>query len=262
MFLFLSKLLPLLVYPLGLSMLLLVFAWFAWKRRRRLARGAIAIAFFILWISSTPLLKDALMGSLENRYIPQGELPRAEAIVVLGGATRSQNPPRPWVDVNESGDRMIHAAQLYRAGKAPKVILSGGRINWRGDGQPESADMAELMVFMGVPKDAILQDPESLNTRQNAVNVQQIVEREQIEGPLLLVTSGFHMPRSMAIFRKLGMEAIPAPTDFLVAEGDTLKSTAQARLLSLLPEVENLWLTTKAIKEYIGFVIYWMKGWV
>jgi uncharacterized SAM-binding protein YcdF (DUF218 family) len=164
--------------------------------------------------------------------------------------------------VTDSGDRILHAAKLYREGKAPRLILSGGRIEWSGAGRAESADMAELLVFMGVPEAAMLQDATSLNTRQNAVNVQKIVKQEQIQGPLLLVTSAFHMPRSIAIFRKLGLDVIPAPTDFLVASGDARRSAAQARLLSLLPDAENLLYTTKAIKEYVGMMVYWLKGWM
>ncbi len=261
MFLFLSKLLPLLFYPLGFSIVLLGIALVFLKRRRVFGRVAIALALSLLWLSSTALVKDALVSSLERRYLPEA-LPQSTAIVVLGGATRSQNAPRPWVDVTESGDRILHAAKLYREGKAPRLILSGGRIEWSGAGRAESADMAELLVFMGVPEAAMLQDGTSLNTRQNAVNVQKIVKQEKIQGPLLLVTSAFHMPRSIAIFRKLDLDVIPAPTDFLVASGDARRSSAQARLLSLLPDAENLFYTTKAIKEYVGMVVYWLKGWL
>lgn len=261
MFLFLSKLLPLLVYPLGFSLLLLAIAAFLFKRRRGLARVLVALAFGILWASSTPLVTDTLVRSLEEQNLPT-VLPPAEAIIVLGGATKSANAPRPWVDVRDEGDRVLHAAQLYRQGKAPKIILSGGRIGWQGDGRAESSDMAELLEFMNVPRSAMLEDPGSLNTRQNAENVLEIVEREGIRGPMLLVTSAFHMPRSLAIFRKLNLDVVPAPTDFLYAEGDSRRPSPQARLLSLLPDVENLRTTTRMLKEYIGMVVYRLKGWI
>jgi len=71
--------------------------------------------------------------------------------VVLGGATKSAFFPRPTVDLSESGDaygglrlRLIYAAQLYRQKRAPIIILSGGRIDWRGSGSSESADMVYL----------------------------------------------------------------------------------------------------------------------
>jgi uncharacterized SAM-binding protein YcdF (DUF218 family) len=259
MFLFLSKLLPLLLYPIGLTLLLLVIALFLWRRRPRSARGLIIAAALILWVSSTDLASSALVQSLERQNVPLS-LPSAAAMVVLGGATHSGVPPRPTVEVNEAGDRVLYAAQLYRQGKAPKVILSGGRIAWHGAGSSESGDMAQLIEPMGVPKGAILEDPDSLNTRENAVNVQKILQAQGIQD-FLLITSAIHMPRSLMIFRKLGMTPIPAPTDFLKSDLDLGQSTNEAKLLSLLPQSENLGFTTQALKEYLGIWVYRLKGW-
>lgn len=259
MFLFLSKLLPLLVYPLGLSLLLMALALIWIPRHPRRARFAIATGLAILWLSSTPLLRDRLVGSLEGQNLPTA-LPNADVILVLGGATKSAIPPRPWVDVSEEGDRILQAARLYQQGKAPKLLLSGGRIGWAGAGNSEAADMAELLKLMGVPNSAILQEPNSLNTRQNAIYSQKILAEQGLER-ILLVTSAMHMPRSLAIFRKLGLDVVPAPTDFLVARGDR-DASPQARLLGLLPQAENLRDTTRAIKEYIGWVVYRLRGWL
>jgi uncharacterized SAM-binding protein YcdF (DUF218 family) len=167
------------------------------------------------------------------------------------------------VDLNEQGDRIFYGAQLYREGKAPVVIASGGRIEWRGGGPSESADMAQILEVLGVPPTAILQDPTSLNTYQNAVNVQQILEERELDR-ILLVTSAMHMPRSLAIFQHLGIDAIPAPTDFLVTqqELDEPNSSWQGTLLGLLPDSERLDMTTRALKEYLGTVIYRLRGWL
>jgi uncharacterized SAM-binding protein YcdF (DUF218 family) len=217
----------------------------------------------ILLSGSNGWVNDWLIQSLEMRHLPLKEMPKADAIVVLGGCTKPAEPPRPWVEVSEEGDRLVYAARLYREGKAPLVILSGGRIDWRGGGPPESADMAQLMEAMGVPKSAIEQDPSSLNTRENAVNVKKIMDTRGIR-KILLVTSAMHMPRSVLIFKKLGIDPIPSPTDFLTTQRDIqeLSSSTEAILLGNLPDAERLWLTTKAIKEYIGIAVYWLRGWV
>jgi len=219
-------------------------------------------ALFILLIAGNGTIATELIRSLETRYLPT-EIPTAEAIVVLGGATRSPDAPRPWVEVNEAGDRVLYAAKLYREGKAPLVILSGGRIRWRGGSGSEADDMAELLLTMGVPRSAIIEEPDSLNTYENARNVGKILERERIDR-VLLVTSAFHMPRSMAIFYKQNIKALPAPTDFLMAD-DFINAQAeswQGKLLSLIPSADNLALTTKALKEYLGAIIYRAKGWL
>jgi uncharacterized SAM-binding protein YcdF (DUF218 family) len=265
MFLFLSKLLPLLIYPLGLASLLLVIALvLAWKSPRW-SSIPVAIALLILFVSSNVWVSEQLAKSLEWRHIPKGELPTAEAIVVLGGATKPADPPRPMVDVSERGDRVLYAAQLYNQGKADLVVLSGGRLSWDNEesDQSEAADMAQLLDLMGVPETAILQEPNSLNTYQNAVFVRRLLEPRGIN-KILLVTSALHMPRSRLIFKKQGFDVIPAPTDFLVAfpTEENVDSSLQATIIDLFPDAGSIDMTTQVIKEYVGTLVYWLKGWL
>ncbi|HEY9762946.1 MAG TPA: YdcF family protein [Trichocoleus sp.] len=263
MFLFLSKLLPQFIYPLGLACLLLLVALVLLWRRPRWAAGAIALALLLLGVGGNPNISNALIRSLEWQHLPPASLPQAEAIVVLGGAIKPAVTPRPWVDVAEAGDRVLHGAFLYQAGKAPLLILSGGRITWKEGGPSESGDMAQLAMALGVPRSAIAEDPTSLNTYENAVNVKAILQQRQINR-VLLVTSAMHMPRSLMIFRRQGIDAIPAPTDFLITEQSLqeTRTTWQGRLLSLVPQAENLALISKALKEYIGIGVYRLRGWL
>ncbi|MBE9080508.1 YdcF family protein [Romeria aff. gracilis LEGE 07310] len=266
MFLFLSKLLPLLIYPLGLSCLLLTLGLFwLWRSPKRLGRvgGAIAAALIVLYVSSNPWASARLVQSLEWRYLPPETTPRADAIVVLGGSTFPATPPRPWVEVTDAGDRVLHGSRLYRQGYAPLLILSGGRIDWKDGGPPEADDMRQIAAAMGVPRADMLLEGTSLNTYQNAINVKKLLDARDLKS-VLLVTSAIHMPRSVAIFKKQGIDVIPMPTDFYVTEGSfpEMRRTSQARLLNLLPNAEAQDYFTRALKEYIGFAIYWLKGWV
>jgi uncharacterized SAM-binding protein YcdF (DUF218 family) len=261
---FLSKLLPLLVYPLGLSSLLMALAllWL-WRKPKR-AMAALALALFIIFFSSNPLVSNKLVSTLEWRYFPPDPMPSADAIVVLGGATEPALAPRPWVEVSERGDRILYGARLYNQKRAPKLILSGGRVTWRGGSGPsEAADMKAFAMAMNVPESAIILEGDSLNTRQNAVNVQKILQAQSINS-VLLVTSAIHMPRAVAIFTKLGIDIIPAPTDYLVPTEiyQSVHSTFQGRILSLLPDATAIDHFTDALKEYVGFAIYRLKGWV
>ncbi len=258
---FLSKLLPLFVYPIGLCSLLLVIGLLSiWKHPRR-ATWAIALALFILFFSGNPLVSDKLVSTLESQYLPPDPVPTADAIVVLGGATAPQIAPRPWVEVLEAGDRILYGARLYNQGKAPKLILSGGRVTWRGgSGASEADDMKALAMAMNVPETDIVLEGASLNTRQNALNVQPILKEHAIDS-VLLVTSAIHMPRSMAIFKKLGINAIPAPTDYLVPTESPI-NTIEGRILALIPDAKSTFQFTNALKEYVGFVIYRLRGWV
>jgi len=276
--LFLSKLLPLFFYPLGLSSLLITIALviLLWRSKRsrnssnsnklislfkksRLASTLIGIALVILLLSSNEIFSKWLVRSLEWQYLPSADIPQAEAIVILGGGTRPRIAPRPWYEVNEAGDRILYGSWLYKQGKAPLIIVTGGRAEWLGDGgNPESEDMTAIAEIMGVPSSAIIQEGQSFNTRDNAINTKQILIKRGLN-KILLVTSALHMPRSMEMFRKVGVESIAVPTDFLSVQNENSKGLAA--LLDLLPTVDALKNTTNAIKEYIGLLVYQLAGW-
>jgi uncharacterized SAM-binding protein YcdF (DUF218 family) len=263
MFLFLSKLIPLFFYPIGATCLLLVIALVLWFVKSKLTPAFLSAALIILFLSGNTWVSNWLAQSLEWQYIPKTELPKADAIVVLGGGIRSKAYPRPDVDFSEAGDRVWYGASLYRAGKAPKIIVSGGRIIWKGGGNPESEDLTNLLVTMGVPKADIIPESDSMNTRDNGVYVQKILKANNFK-TILLVTSAMHMPRSMAIFKHLGIKAIAAPTDFRVSqlELDEPNIQTESVILSLMPDDENLSVTTAAIREYIGMWVYKVKDWL
>jgi len=262
-FLFLSKLLPLFLYPLGLtSLFLLLGLIIAWKRPT-LALVPMGMSLLIILVASNAWVSSLLMQSLEWQQISSEELPEAEAIILLGGSTRVPTPPRNTVEITESGDRVLYAAHLYKEGKAPVIIATGGRITWLQNAPPEADSMKNLLIEIGVPESAIIEETQALNTYENALYTKKILEKRGIKQSLL-VTSASHMPRSLRVFQKQGIDVIPAPTDFLVTQLDweQLQMTPQATLFNLLPSAENLKQTTQALKEYLGLIVYWLKGWI
>jgi uncharacterized SAM-binding protein YcdF (DUF218 family) len=282
--LILSKILPLFLAPIGLvSIFLSVALILLWRdsfqdayRHKKIVNGNVkpkgkfrqipfppifvGMALAVLLLCSNEMLANTLMRSLEWQNLPTGELPNAEAIVVLGGGTKPLIAPRPWYEVNEAGDRIIYGARLWKQGKAPWLIVSGGRAEWYGEGgNPESQDMSEIAQLLGVPVTAILEDPTSFNTRDNAVNVKQIMQARKI-AKILLVTSALHMPRSLAIFKRIGIDAIAAPTDFWTVNNTNEKGWA-GTIINLLPQAEALRKTNLALREYVGLLTYSLLGW-
>lgn len=262
-FIFLSKLLPLFVYPLGFTCFLLLVALWLCYRRSRWVFIPVLFAFIILVTASNVKVSNNLITSLERQYLPYENMPNAEAIVVLGGATRNDEPPRIMPDMSDRGDRLLYAAKLYKDRVAPLILLSGGRIQWFKGDSSEAESMATILEIMGVPRDAMILESRSLNTYENAIYIKEILDRKNIK-KILLVTSAAHMPRSMSIFEKQGLNPIPAPADFMVSDRNLIESTftIEARILSFLPDTESLDRTTQAIKEYIGTFIYSLKGWL
>ena len=263
MFLFLSKLLPLFLYPLGLtSVLLLVGIIIAWKRPY-FALFPMGMSLLIILIASNAWVSSLLVQSLEWQQIPSEELPEADAIILLGGSTRVPTPPRKTVEITEAGDRILYAAHLYKEGKAPLIIVTGGRITWLENAPPEADSMKNLLIEIGVPATAIIEERQARNTYENGRYTKPILEKYGIQKSLL-VTSASHMPRSLRVFQKQEIDVIPAPTDFLVTQLDweQLQHTPQATLLSLLPHADHLQETTQALKEYLGMIVYWLRGWI
>jgi uncharacterized SAM-binding protein YcdF (DUF218 family) len=202
-------------------------------------------------------VSERLAGALENRTAPlaSSESP-ADAIVVLGGGVMPARPPRTAPELSDAGDRVLEAARLWRAGRAPLVVACGGSL----DGTPpEASDLATLLRFLGVAPEAILEDARSRNTRENALEARRLLDPLGARR-ILLVTSALHMPRAAALFRGQGFAVVPAPTDWLVVDPGPRSRLGVA--LSLLPNVESLAITTRALREWLGLAVAGALGWL
>lgn len=263
MFVFLSKFLPIFVYPLGLAVFLLLAALLL-RRSLRWQRICMLAALIVLLLGSNTWVAKTLTRSLEWRYLPPETYPQTEVIVVLGGSTGSAQYPRQIVEVSGAADRLLYAAHLYHQEVAPKLLLTAGYITWMNERNAPAEDMAEIMQMLGVPEEALWLETESRNTYENALFTRKILEAQGINR-IVLVTSALHMPRSVALFEKQGFEVIPAPTDYNLTQAGWDRLWApelSTQLFNLLPSVGNLQTTTYALKEYIGIVIYGLRGWL
>ena len=257
MYLTLSKLMTPLISPLGISFLLWLAAAVLYKLRRgpwAMRCGIAGIA--VVLVFSNPIIADALLGSLENDFAtrPIEDYPRADMIVVLGGVTGPSLPPRQSVEAMSGIDRLIDAVRLLRAGKARAIIVSGGSSYGRGPGVTEAEHLRDLALDFGVRERQVLLEMESRNTFQNAKFVRQRLEQMGF-GRVLLVTSASHMWRAVACFRKQGLAVIPVPADIEVVP-------RPFNLLRFLPHSESMNFSSRAIKEYVGYFVYWVRGWI
>lgn len=265
MFLILSKILPLFVYPAGLACLLLTVSLFL-RRESRWPRRLTGLALLLLWLGSNQMTAMAVTRSLEQQYLPPAEIPQAEVIVLLGGGARPQLAPRPLTEVNEAADRMFYAAWLYHQGKAPAILVSGGwSVTNVQEGPPASESMTAVLAMLGVPLEAIWQEGASRNTYENALFSKELLQTRGVTGPVLLLTSASHMPRSVRTFARQGIEVIPVPADYLVADAEWHYAYAGGPgvlLKNLLPSASGMALMELALKEYMGMVVYWLRGYL
>ncbi len=229
----------------------------AFRRRPRVARGAAIAGLLVLLVASNQCFSTLVAGYLESRNLPDGPLPRAQAIVVLSSDAEPATPPQPTIVLDSAtANRLLYAAQLYHDGEAPTVILSGGRVPWLKSLPPESQSMLEVMDLMGVPRSAIIQESQSANTYENAVDVKAILKARHIDR-ILLVTSAMHMPRALSLFKDQGIDAIAAPCDFLPF---TPHEDWRGTIIGLIPDPNCLTKTSMAFNEFLGIAVYRAAG--
>jgi len=260
---YLSKQLQPLLLPLGAVWVLLGLTLVAIRRRRGIASATCLSGLLILSLLGNRWISLILASHLERRYsIGSGSPPRADAIVVLAAEVESTGLPGMGLYVNNAtANRLFYGAKLYRQGLAPVVILSGGRPPGCEAFPPESKLMAELIQTMGVPSSATIEETRSRDTYENAIGVQQILSLHRLYS-ILLVTSAIHMPRSMAIFQHLGVQAFPAPADFRANSERWAESGGNWEnvLANCFPAADNLELSTVVLHEYLGLAAYKFLG--
>lgn len=226
-----------------------------WLGRRPLALALSVIGFVGLWLSSMPVVADALGSTLESQYralAPQ-DAPASDAILVLGGSIASAQPPeRPTFVLGESSTRILYAAALYRAGKARWVVVAAGNRPSAAHRQIEADAIAEFLMQLGVPASAIKLERASRTTRENAANVKPVLQALGVHR-VLLVTSAMHMPRALKTFERMwgptNIELVPAVTDVRVIP------RGEADLRMWLPSLEALLSVTKSLKEFAGLAV-------
>jgi len=251
-----GKLLAPLFDPLALAILLAVCALLAWKRKR-LAVRLLIVSVALLLAFSSKVVERALVRSLENQFPDSGlDVPPAQAIVVLGGAIRMPSGIHHFSGLIDSSDRLLVAFQLYRAGKAPLILCSGGNnpIGATGD-IPESTRMAGLLEEWNVPAAAVRIERGSINTHENAVGSYQALAPGGVRR-ILLVTSAMHMPRAAGAFRRAGFQVVAVPADFHSGWGEP------GVLTEWLPRADNLVCSEAALHEWLGIAIYRLRGWI
>lgn len=262
--------LPNLVYPAGL-ILLLVLAGLIFCRSARSKNAVLWLLLILVVVCGNKIPGAWLIRKLETAYAPYDGKEKAGAIVVLGGGTVTRSEPRQMVEINGAGDRILYAVRLYRSGAAEKILLGGSYISWR-DGVVETesgvsspaSEMAELMEMFDIPADALLIQDRSVNTAEEAQEDARILKELGIR-KILLVSSATHMHRAVPLFEKQGLEVIPAPTDYSYSDQEwenLFRFDWATAYTFFIPTIGNMETLQGALKEYLGYYVYKLRGWL
>ncbi|MCW5721135.1 MAG: YdcF family protein [Devosia sp.] len=254
MFFVASKVFWLLAQPLSVVLLLIVLGLgLLWAKRRRLAVAALLLAALVQAVVGFTNLGYVLIQPLEDRFAVPTQMPeRVGAIIMLGGATLARpSMARGTAELNDAGDRLT--TTLWLAGLYPdaRIVLSGGSGLLADESESEAETAQRFFAQHGVARDRLILEGESRNTDENVALTRALLD--EVPRPLVLVTSAFHMPRSVGLFGAQGLEVIPWPTDY--------RSPGPRSFgLDMANPVQNLNVTTVAIKEWIGLLIYHWTG--
>jgi uncharacterized SAM-binding protein YcdF (DUF218 family) len=174
---------------------------------------------------------------------------------MLTGITKNERyGPSPNYELTDGADRIVEAIRLAHLYPQAMLIISGGSSSVLYTGDRESDTLGWLAHELGIPKKRIILDRNSRNTHENAVETHKILARIRVNGPVLLVTSAFHMPRSVACFNKVGEHPIPWPVDYYRTDSGVGSAW--------LPKPQSLMRSNTAIHEYIGLLFYKLAGYI
>lgn len=240
-----NKILPLFFLPFGVVCGLVLFA--LW--RKKWWPGLVALA--VLYVCSIPLVADRLIGWLETRYpeIPLASVEPADAVVVLGGILspkKSGSDQANWADTVE---RFETGVALVQSGKAGRLVFTGARVTWKNRETTEGEELRREAIARGVSTEKIMVTREVDNTAGEA---RAVVEMMKTNGwkRVILVTTGWHMPRAAMLFRRAGVDCIFFPVDF---RRDRKGFPA---VIDFIPNAGAWQLTETAIRECYGWMFY------
>lgn len=256
-----KKIISAFLFPLPISLSLsfvgLYLLWFTTKQRA--GKMLVSAGLVILTLLSYSVVTDKLLRPLERRYdsfemadpasVPKEENGSAiKYIVVLGGGHTSDPELSPISRMNSSAlVRLMEGIRIYRKHPGTKLLLSGGG---GFDPIPEAEVMAHVAMEMGVPERDMILESKSQDTRDEALFIKPIVGNE----PFVLVTTASHIPRSMALLKKLGMNPVPSPIGHSIKDGHGLRPD------SFFPSPDGLRNAELAIHEYIGMAWSKLRG--
>lgn len=260
MFFWLKKFVSFWIMPLPLCLTLLVtgVGLMFFSRRVKLARGLVTAATILFLLFSHKMVSAWLVRPLEAQYPPIPELRAGDApppplarcryIVVLGSGNGNTPGRAALTELSQSGlARITEAVRLLRALPDTQLVLSGPPV----DRHPSHATaLARAAASLGVAEDRFT----LIELVQDTEDESLAVRRKLGDEPFALVTSAWHMPRAVALFRAAGMTPLACPTDF-VAHDD-----GDFHWRDLLWDLESLQRSTWAVRERVGYLWLRLRG--
>ncbi len=218
-------------------------------RSPRLRKRFFYTGFVILIFFSNPFLVNEAFRAWEGEPVPFSTVGNYDIGIVLTGVAFNRSTAPDRVFFSKGADRVLHTVQLYQAGKIEKILITGGSGSLTKKEKSESSRLKEVMLYSGVPESDIYIEEKSRNTRESALFTKQMIDRLQPGSKILLITSTFHIPRSLGCFRKVGMKLDGYGVDYYTRDRDF-------DFGDLVPDANDMHLWGVLIHEVVGYGVY------
>ena len=242
---FINKILPIIVSPLGLIIILLLFGIFRKKM------WPLLIALILLIILSLPIVSRQLIKFLEQGYtlISPNNVDTADTVIVLSGMIRTiKQNNEIYYEFSDAVDRVFAGIELLKLNKTQKIILTRGKLPW-SLGMPEGEFLAQFVKSQGINKNQVILTEVVQNTNDEAIAVSKILPKNS---KIILVTSAFHMPRAKTVFENQNLKVIPYAVDFRLGE-------KKMDVLDFLPQANAFKDSSFYFREIIGRAYYSLR---
>jgi uncharacterized SAM-binding protein YcdF (DUF218 family) len=255
MFFFLSKVLTFLLSPMVWFFTLALWGLKTKDEPRK--KKLILASLIVLYVCCNSFIVDELARAWEpvtpDYYLGSEKY---DVAIVLGGIG-SIDERQQRIDFTYSSDRLWQTLELYHRGRVKQIMFSGGSGSIRYPDHKEGFYVKKYLTTIHVPDSALIIENESKNTYENAIYSKKILDSLQFKGSVLLVTSAFHMPRAIKCFQKAGFKNL---TPYL-----TNRVSGPRRFdwdHCLLPNPGAMTVLNMLIHEWVGCLVYKMKGYI
>ncbi|AJY47529.1 YdcF family protein [Martelella endophytica] len=246
----LSKLFWLVLQPLAFAFLSMLLALFCLAFAKAGAAAVFTIlAILVLGLSAFTNAGTVMMAGLESRF-SRSEFPEtpACAIVLGGGINTGLSARRGSYAFTRAADRYIETLRLARLYPDMKILVTGGDNSLTGNINGEAEPAGRFFADHGIAPERLLYEPEARNTAENAALSAVLMREHGLDGPCLLVTSAYHMPRSVGLFRKQQLSVLPWPVDYRTAGSERLSFSLDRPLI-------NTVMFSTALREWAGLLM-------
>ncbi|MBI9061006.1 MAG: YdcF family protein [Marinilabiliaceae bacterium] len=254
MFFLLSKILNIFISPFVWILILWGLSYLKWFRSgKRLLQWSAVICFIVF--SNGALFQWVLRG-WEGEMVPVSQMEdKAKIVVVLGGMT-SLDEGSGRIQFHDATDRLMQALLLYYNGCVSKLVISGGSAEIMREEIPESEYLKPFLMNIGIEEQNLFIERRSRNTYENALYTKELFEQQQFEKRIILVTSAFHMHRAKACFERQGFQVESYAAQFVQSTDPIDVRTV------LIPSLHTLNTWPLLLKEWMGIVVYQIKGYL